>query len=83
MSTERTLTFEEVDTHIMKHLAERVAAVGPGAAVPAAAFNLCSVYKMVRPLLLLASQTFFIPQAWRTAITMLIGVLDQECPQGQ
>lgn len=74
MSQEKMLTFEEVDAYIEKHSKD----LPQGAAL--AAPSLCAVYKVVRPILVLASQAIFIPKKWRDAIKALISVLDMTCP---
>ena len=74
MSQEKMLTFEEVDAHIEKHSKD----LPHGTALSAP--NLCAVYKVVRPILVLASQAIFIPKKWRDAIKTLISVLDTMCP---
>lgn len=75
METEKQLTFEEVNAHIEEHLtAQKLQAFTVNAP------ELCTIYKAVRPILVLASQAFFIPQSWRNGIKVLIGVLDTLCP---
>jgi hypothetical protein len=78
-------TFEEVDKHIQ---AADLSALQPGGkhhpgAAPAAAAavpNVCAAYKVVRPILVLASNTPLIPKKWRDAIKAFIGVMDVVCP---
>ncbi len=76
MSTEKTLTFEEVNAHVEQHLsAEKLQSL------TATAPDLCSIYVIARPILVLASQTPIIPQKWRDGIKALIAALDALCPQ--
>lgn len=85
MTTSSTPTFDEVDKHIQ---AADLTAIQPGgklhaaAAAPAAAVlpNICAAYKIVRPILVLASNTPILPQKWRDALKAFIGVLDAICP---
>jgi hypothetical protein len=78
-------TFDEVDQHIKN---ADLTAIQPGgkhhpAAAPAAAAalpNVCAAYKIVRPILVLLSNTPLIPQKWRDAIKAFIGVMDVICP---
>ena len=46
------------------------------AAIP----NVCGAYKVIRPILLLLLGTPFIPQKWKDAIKVFMGVLDALCP---
>ena len=73
---EKTLTFEDVNAHVEKHLPAFKAS-----ATAAAAPDLCSIYAIARPILVLASQTPLIPQTWREGIKALIAALDVVCPQ--
>jgi hypothetical protein len=86
MATSSSPTFDEVDKHIQ---AADLAAIQPGGkhfpaaaagAVPAALPNICPAYKIVRPILVLASNTPIIPQKWRDAIKAFIAVMDVICP---
>ena len=77
MATEKQLSFEDVNAHIEQHLTDE-----KFAALTATAPSLCSIYEIVRPILVLASQAFFIPQKWRDGIKVLIQALDALCPQG-
>ena len=78
-------SFEDVDKHIQ---AADLTAIQPGGkshppagATGAAALpNICPAYKIVRPILVLASNTPLLPQKWRDAIKAFIGVLDLICP---
>jgi hypothetical protein len=80
-----TATFEEVDQHIQKADlgvfqaggARHVAAGSP----PAAALpNVCAIYKIVRPILILISNLPLIPQKWRDALKIFVQILDTICP---
>lgn len=73
--SEKTLTFEDVNAHVEKHLPALKANA------TAAAPDLCSIYAIARPILVLASQTPLIPQTWRDGIKALIAALDVVCPQ--
>ena len=77
MSKEKTLTFEEVNAHVEKHMTAANAHALTGTAP-----NLCSIYLIARPILVLASQAFFLPQKWREIITVFIAAIDMLCPQG-
>jgi hypothetical protein len=78
MATEKQLSFEDVNAHIEQHLtAEKLQSLTTTAA---AAPSLCSIYGIVKPILTLISQAFFIPQKWRDAIKILIQALDALCP---
>ncbi|QJW97347.1 hypothetical protein [Frigoriglobus tundricola] len=74
-----TPTFEDVDKHIQ---AADLTAIQPagGAARAIALPDICPAYKIVRPILVLLSNTPIIPQKWRDAIKAFIGVLDLICP---
>lgn len=80
-------TFEEVDKHIQaadlsafqaggKHHLAAGAATAPAAAIP----SVCGAYKVIRPILNLLLNTPFIPQRWKDAIKVFMGVLDSLCP---
>ncbi|MGZ3766546.1 MAG: hypothetical protein ACXVB0_15515 [Mucilaginibacter sp.] len=78
MSTEKTLTFEDVNAHVEQHLTtEKLQALSAPAANP----SLCSVYTIARPILVLISQFALIPQKWRDLVKVLISALDAICPQ--
>ena len=78
-------TFEEVDKHIQ---AADLSAIQPGgqrrpaakAATAAAVPNVCAAYKIIRPILVLASNTPLLPKKWRDALKVFIGVMDVVCP---
>ena len=70
-------TFEDVDKHIQ---AADLTTIQPPAAGAVALPNICPAYKIVRPILELASNSLFLPQKWRAAIKAFIGVLDVICP---
>lgn len=75
MATEKQLSFEEVNAHVERYLtAEKVNNL------TTAAPDLCSIYGIIKPVLTLASQAFFIPQKWRDGIKILISALDALCP---
>jgi hypothetical protein len=80
-------TFEEVDKHFQsadlsafqpggKHHISGSTAVSPAAAIP----NVCAIYKVVRPFLVLASNLPLLPQKWRDAIKLFIQAMDSFCP---
>jgi len=78
MKTEKTLTFEEVNAHVEKHL--------PGEktqSLTATANDLCGIYVIVRPILVLISQFPLIPKKWRDIIIILIKALDGICPPAE
>jgi len=82
MATGNTPTFEDVNKHIE---AADLGAIQPGGkahpvAGNAALADICPAYKIVRPILLLASNTPLLPQRWRDAIKAFIGVVDVICP---
>lgn len=78
-------TFDDVEKHIQK---ADLAAIQPGgkehpaAGVTGAAAlaNICPAYKIVRPILVLLSNTPIIPQKWRAALKAFIEVIDVICP---
>ena len=78
-------TFDEVDQHVKN---ADLSSIQPGgkhysAAAPAATAalpNVCAAYKIVRPILVLLSNTPLIPQKWRDAIKAFVGVMDVICP---
>jgi len=75
MSKQETLTFEDVNKHVEQHFTtEKQSVLSVGAT------DICSIYTIVRPILVLVSQAFFIPQKWRDAIKILISTLDAICP---
>lgn len=76
MSQEKALSFEEVNAHVEKTYNEKHHGVST-----AATGNLCSIYTVVRPILILISQLPLIPKKWKDAIKTLIAVLDTLCPQ--
>lgn len=80
-------TFEDVEKHIQsadlsafqkggKLHVSASAAASPAAAIP----NVCAIYKIVRPILVLLSNLPLIPQKWRDAIKLFIQALDVFCP---
>ena len=80
-----SLTFEEVDKHIQgadlsAFQAGGKQAAAAGAAPAAALPNVCGIYKVVRPILVLVSNLPIIPQKWRDALKTFISVLDTVCP---
>ncbi|HVS94363.1 MAG TPA: hypothetical protein VHE59_20135 [Mucilaginibacter sp.] len=77
MATEKSLTFEDVNAHVEQHLTDAKLQ-----SMAAAAPNLCSIYAIARPILVLISQFVLIPQKWRDGIKILISALDALCPQG-
>jgi hypothetical protein len=84
MAASTNPTFDEVDKHVQ---AADLSAIQPGgkhhpaAAAGAAALpSICPAYKVVRPILVLASNTPLIPPKWRDAIKAFIGVMDVICP---
>ena len=70
--------FEEVDKHIRAGLAEAENVAGAVAAVSFA--QVCGPYKLVRPILQLITNAFFIPQPWKQAIRIFVNVMDALCP---
>jgi len=77
-------TFEDVDKHIQKanlKALQSAAAKARGAASPAAALpNICTSYKVVRPILALVVSLPIIPKKWKDAIKAFMKVLDAVCP---
>jgi len=81
-------TFEEVDKYIQgvdlsafrpggkSHMTAAAVAANPAAAVP----NICGIYKVVKPILLIVSNLPLIPQKWKDAIKAFMQVLDGLCP---
>lgn len=81
-----SLTFEEVDKHFQSadlsafqqggryHVSASMTA-SPAAAIP----NVCAIYKIVRPFLVLATN-FPIPAKWKTAIKLFMQAMDTFCP---
>lgn len=81
-------TFEEVDKHIQKadlsafqaggkmRLSAASAKASPAAAIP----NICGIYKIVRPILVLISNFPMIPKKWKDAIKLFMQALDAFCP---
>jgi hypothetical protein len=72
-------TFEKVDAHISRHLAN----VKRPSAAKVAAMDLpdiCPYYKLIRPILVLLSDFPLIPLKWRTALKIFIEVMDRICP---
>jgi hypothetical protein len=78
MSKEKVLTFEEVNAHIEKHMSAKDAHLLAANTAP----DLCSIYLIARPILVMASQAFFLPQKWRQIIIAFIAAIDVICPQG-
>jgi hypothetical protein len=85
MAAQTNPTFEDVDKHIQ---AADLAAIQPGgkhhpaagAAGAAALPSVCPAYKVIRPVLVILSNTPLIPQRWRDALKAFIGVMDVICP---
>jgi hypothetical protein len=78
-------TFEEVDKHFQAADLSAFRAGGkyhlaPGTPAAQAIPNICPIYKIVRPFLLLASNLPLIPQKWRDAIAEFVKVMDTFCP---
>jgi hypothetical protein len=78
-------TFEEVDRHIEKADLSTIKSVGKGAGAealsPAAVIpNICTAYKIIRPILALILNLPFIPKKWKDALKAFMGVLDKLCP---
>ena len=80
-------TFEEVDKHFEsadlsafqpggKYHISASAAASPAAAIP----NVCAIYKIARPFLVLASNFPLLKPKWREAIKLFIQALDVFCP---
>lgn len=42
--------------------------------------KVCNIYQAIRPFLTLASNLFFVPKKWRTAINSYMALMDQVCP---
>ncbi len=84
-TTKSDPTFEDVDKHIQ---AADLSAIQPGGkhhpaagAVGAAALpSFCSAYKIIRPILVLVSNTPLIPKNWRDALKAFLAVADAICP---
>lgn len=81
-----SLTFEEVDKHFQsadlsafqqggRHNISASMTAAPAAAIP----NVCAIYKIVRPFLVLAT-SFPIPAKWKAAIKLFIQAMDTFCP---
>lgn len=83
---EHAYTFEEINAAVEKFdLAKHQAGVrqisaeaakNPALALP----QLCPIYKVIRPILVVLSGLILIPQKWRDLIKGLISVLDALCP---
>lgn len=81
-------TFEEVDQLVQaadlrpfqaggRHYTTReLVAANPAAALA----NVCAIYKVVRPILELAANSFLLPKKWREAIRTVMSILDTLCP---
>lgn len=80
MTEKNHLTFEEVNEHVEKHFTPEQQKMSNANKSQAEA-NLCSIYKTVRPILILASEAILIPAKWRAAIKILVSTLDAICPQ--
>jgi hypothetical protein len=83
-------SFEEVDKIVnsadisaLKAAAKRPARSSSKSVAPAAMAmpDICGIYKVVRPILLLVSGTPFIPKKWKDVIKTFIQTLDMICPQ--
>ena len=83
---DHSITFEQIDAAVNKFdLAahqntvaklESAAASNPALALP----QLCPIYKVARPILVVISNLPFIPQKWRDLIKSFISTLDVLCP---
>jgi hypothetical protein len=71
---EIVLTPDEIDTHISK-------LTNGGGAKSLTGANLCTVYKVVRPILILIKTFLIIKPDWQKIIQLLIDELDKACPQ--
>jgi hypothetical protein len=82
------LNFEEVNAHFEKadlvpfqkggekHFTAATAADNPAGTLQ----RICSIYKVVRPFLVLISNLPLIPAKWKEAIKTFIGLMDTLCP---
>ena len=83
---DKKLTFEEVNKHFESvdlsafHKGGR-SYFAPGAGATADVLQkICSIYKIVRPFLVLVSNIPLIPAKWREAIKTFINLMDGICP---
>lgn len=65
-------SWDEIDKLVSAHLKKSGRA-------NAAAFNLCSVYPVARPILLAVKGILFLKPSWQAIITGLIAGLDIQC----
>lgn len=81
-------TFEDINQHIESVDLTAFATGGPKAVTAAMASSnpelvlprICSIYRTVRPILVVLSTFPLIPPRWREALTIFINVMDQLCP---
>ena len=78
----KEMTFEEVNQHVESVKIETLDA----SAMTTLEVNdflklICENYQKVRPILLLISQTPFLPKKWRDVVSGFVNALDLLCPQ--
>ncbi|MEP6724267.1 MAG: hypothetical protein ABJC98_00550 [Bacteroidota bacterium] len=86
--SQHELTFEEVNKHFestdlspfkeggKNHFTAKAVAAAPADVLQ----KICSIYKVVRPFLVLVSNLPLIPAKWKEAIKLFISLLDGVCP---
>jgi hypothetical protein len=83
---DKELTFEDVNRHFERVDLSTFQKGGknyfaPGAGATADVLQkVCSIYKIVRPFLVLVSNIPLIPAKWREAIKTFINLMDGICP---
>lgn len=70
--------FEEINKHIKAADLEQFKV--KAASVGGAEFQLCPIYKIVRPILMMVSTLPFFPAKWKEALGIFTSVLDLMCP---
>lgn len=85
---EKQWTFEEIDQHIKSaNLAQFEHGGGGHFTAAAVAANpsdvlkkICSIYRVIRPILVALSNLPLIPGSWKTALKTFISLMDTLCP---
>ena len=72
------MTFEQIDQHIQSHSRELENELSANEALDPT--RICSIYHIIRPILMVLKNLPLIPSNWRKVISTFIDVMDQFCP---
>ena len=76
MANDAVLSFDEIDQHVENNFKPEI----QNHSGDPSAVSLCSIYKVVKPILLGISNFPLLPQKWRDAVKAFVTVLDTMCP---